>query len=125
MNWTNIGTHAVDWSKTIVSVGFAGIVAWYLLTKTVPEAQDKFHEELREERKNATEQIKQERDRSNERQKMSREHAREVTNTLSEEIRTLTRVIDSHNSLIRDNQWKQIEYQKKQIDVLKQMEKSP
>lgn len=112
--WTKIGV-------TIAGTGFAGIVAWYLLTQTIPDAQSQFHEELRLEREHAAKLVKEERDNSNERARRAREHAKEVTEQLSNDIRMLTRTLDSHQSVVRDNQWRQIEFQQKQLDLQKKM----
>ena len=87
--------------------GMAGIVAAfavYLLTVTLPNAQNSFHEQLEKERALFRDQLDVQHKRADERTKRSYEHGNNVTNKLSDAIDAQTKVIDVHQTLVRKNQ---------------------
>lgn len=53
MLFAQAGTEIVAWTSVVTSVvnmGFSALVAWYLLTKSLPTMQEKFSASLKEER---------------------------------------------------------------------------
>jgi len=101
--------------KQVAGFGIAGFVCWlsyHFVTVTLPAQQQSFHAELQKERDDNNKNLREEREKAADRARKAREHAKEVTKELSDSIRGLTRAMDSHQSEIRDNQWRQIELQK-------------
>lgn len=91
--------------KQWANLGLAGILAGlavYLVSVSLPNAQERFHDELRIEREIAV----------TERQK-SREHGNSSARELAESIKEQTRVLSDHLSKNRETQLKILEAQLK------------
>ena len=113
-------TDVKGWTRMLAGYGAAGIVAAWLLFKTVPDMTTAFKDELKAERDHAEKLIKDERDKASEHSLKSREHAKEVTKELADSIRGLTRTVEANQSAVRDNQWKLIDLQKKSLEAMKE-----
>lgn len=91
--------------RTFANLGMAGIVAGiavYLITVALPNAQDRFHDEVRAEREAARVETEK-----------SRQHGNTAAKLLADEIRNQTTTLSDHLTKNRETQMKILEAQLK------------
>jgi len=91
--------------KQVANLGLAGVMCGltiYLITVTLPNVQNKFHDELKSEREAHREDVEK-----------SRKHGTESAKELAKAISEQSRMMDWHQTMIQTNQEQMIDYQKK------------